>query len=191
MMITTFLAYFLIACYFVVERLLRKGKQALSIQPGSFDCGSSYLMWTSGLFNIAIVLLAPLFNAYQIGYWHNRYLGWLGLLLMVSGLLLRYWAAKTLGEFYTRTLRVIEGHQIVDRGPYSIVRNPGYLGMFLMSGGAGLAVTNWLVFLVVLLIGLVSCIYRIHAEEKMLEITFGEPYKAYLKKTWRFVPFLY
>ncbi|MEW5860873.1 MAG: isoprenylcysteine carboxylmethyltransferase family protein [Cyanobacteriota bacterium] len=190
-MLTTFVAYLLIACYFVIEKLLRKGQQALSLQAGSSDRGSSRLMWASGLFNILIVLLAPIFNTARLGYWDNAYVGWIGLLLMIGGLTLRYWAAKTLSEFYTRTLRIIEGHQIVDRGLYSVIRHPGYLGAFMMNIGAGLAVTNWIAVLAIMLTGFVSCAYRIRAEEEMLETAFAEQYKIYVEKTWRFVPFIY
>ncbi len=70
-MITTILAYFLIACYFIVERTLRKGEQALSLQPDSSDRNSSYLMWANGLFSILLVLLAPILNFYNLGYWNN------------------------------------------------------------------------------------------------------------------------
>jgi isoprenylcysteine carboxyl methyltransferase (ICMT) family protein YpbQ len=104
MTITTVLAYFLIACFFVMERLLRKGKQALSLQPGSSDGGSSLILWMSGLLSILLVLLAPIINEYKIGYYRNAYASWIGLLVMVCGLSIRYWAANTLGKFYTRTL---------------------------------------------------------------------------------------
>ncbi|HAA30213.1 MAG TPA: isoprenylcysteine carboxylmethyltransferase family protein [Cyanobacteria bacterium UBA8553] len=190
-MLKTFLAYLLIACYFVIERFLRKGQQALSLQPGASDRGSSYVMWASGLFNILIVLLAPIFNTYHLGDWNNEYIGWIGLILMIGGLTLRYWAAKTMGEFYTRTLQILEGHQIVDRGLYSVIRHPGYLGVLLMSIGAGFAVTNWIAVLIITVTGLVSCAYRLRAEEEMLENSFGEEYKVYVEKTKRLVPFIY
>ncbi|MBW4615102.1 MAG: isoprenylcysteine carboxylmethyltransferase family protein [Desmonostoc vinosum HA7617-LM4] len=188
---TTVLAYLLIACYLVMERLLRKGEQALSLQPGLSDQGSSRLMWVSGLFTLSIVLLAPVFNIYQIGYWHQIYIGYVGLLLMFIGLTIRYWAAKTLGEFYTRTLRILDGHQIVNQGIYRVVRHPGYLGTFLMDIGAGLAVTNWIILLVIAVTGIVSRAYRIRKEEQMLETAFGEQYKTYSDKTWGFVPLIY
>jgi hypothetical protein len=41
MTITTVLAYLLIICYFIVERLLRKGEKALSLQASESDRGSS------------------------------------------------------------------------------------------------------------------------------------------------------
>lgn len=188
---TAVLAYLLIICYFVIERLLRKGKKALSLQAGASDQGSSQIILIGGLFNILLVLFAPTLNAYQIGYWNSVYVGWVGLLLMLTGLSIRYWAAKTLGEFYTRTLQIVEGQRIVNQAPYSIIRHPGYLGTSLMEIGASLAVSNWAVLLVIVVIGVLSRVYRIQAEEEMLETAFGEQYKVYLEKTWRLIPFIY
>lgn len=191
MTITTVLAYILIACYFVMERSLRKGKQALNLKPGAADAGSSHVLWVSGVISILLVIAAPILNACQIGEWNYATVGWLGLIVMLSGLAMRYWAAKTLGEFYTRTLQVIEGQKIVEQAPYNVIRHPGYLGTLLMEIGAGLAVTNWVVLLAAVVIGITSRAYRISVEEKMLAASFGGEYKMYLDKTWKLVPFLY
>jgi len=174
-----------------MEQLLRKGKQALNLKPGVADAGSSQVLWIGGTIGILLVIAAPILNTYEIGYWSHVNIGWLGLALMLGGLAMRYWAAKTLGESYTRTLQVIEGQKIVDRAPYNVIRHPGYLGTLLMEIGAGLAVTNWVVLLAVVVIGITSRAYRIGAEEKMLEASFGEEYKIYSDKTWKLVPFLY
>jgi protein-S-isoprenylcysteine O-methyltransferase Ste14 len=191
MTIATISAYLSIACYFVIERSLRKGKQALNLKPGVADAGSSQVLWLSGTIGILLVIVAPIFNTYQIGYWSYKNVGWLGVTLMLGGLAMRYWAAQILGEFYTRTLQIIEGQKIVDRVPYNIIRHPGYLGTLLMEIGAGLAVTNWIVLLAVVAIGITSRTYRISVEEKMLEASFGEEYKIYSDKTWKLLPFIY
>ncbi|MEO0536853.1 MAG: isoprenylcysteine carboxylmethyltransferase family protein [Cyanobacteria bacterium P01_A01_bin.123] len=188
---TAFLAYLLIIGYFVVERSLRKGEQALSLQAGEADCNSSRIIWMSGLFSIFLVLLAPTLNAHGIGHWRNVYVGWLGLALMLGGLIIRHWAAKTLGKFYTRTLQIIEGQAIVEQAPYNLIRHPGYLGTFLMEIGAGLAVHNWIVLLVLIVIGVTSRAYRIYVEETLLKTTFGARYEAYSIKTWRLLPFVF
>jgi protein-S-isoprenylcysteine O-methyltransferase Ste14 len=190
-MTTTLLAYLLIACYFVMERLLRKGKQALNLQPGASDRSSSRIIWICGLLSIVLVLLAPILNIYQLGNLGNAYLAWAGLLLMFSGLSLRYWSAKVLGEFYTRTLLTFEGQTIIKKAPYSIIRHPGYLGTFMMEIGAGLAVMNWMILSVVAIMGIISRTYRIKTEEDMLKGRFGEQYKVYSIKTWRMFPFIY
>jgi len=188
---TTVLAYLLIICYFVIERLLRRGQKALSLQAGESDQGSSKVIWISGLLSILLVLFAPILNAYHIGYWNSPYGGWVGLLLMLGGLILRYWAAKTLGEFYTRTLQTVEGQKIIDQAPYSVIRHPGYLGTFLMEIGAGLAITNWVVLAIIVVIGVLSRTYRIQVEEEMLKTVFGEQHRVYSEKTWRLIPFIY
>jgi protein-S-isoprenylcysteine O-methyltransferase Ste14 len=190
-MTTTVLAYLLIACYFVMERLLRKGKQALNLQPGASDRSSSRIIWICGLLSIVLVLLAPILNIDQLGNLSNAYLAWAGLLLMFSGLSLRYWSAKVLGEFYTRTLLTVEGQTIIEKAPYSIIRHPGYLGTFMMEVGAGLAVMNWIILSVVAIMGIVSRTYRIKTEEEMLEKSFREQYKVYSIKTWKLFPFIY
>jgi protein-S-isoprenylcysteine O-methyltransferase Ste14 len=191
MTITTVLAYILIACYFVMERSLRKGKQALKLNPGVDDAGSSQVLWVSGAISILLVIAAPILNAYGIGYWSYAVVGGSGLPLMISGLAMRYWAAKTLGEFYTRTLQVIEGQEIVSQAPYNVIRHPGYLGTLLMEIGAGLAVMNWIVLLAAMALGIAARTYRISAEEKMLKARFGEDYEIYAGNTWKLVPFLY
>jgi protein-S-isoprenylcysteine O-methyltransferase Ste14 len=191
MTITAILAYFLIVCYFFIERLLRKREKALSFEAGTFDRNSSKIIWICGLLNILLIGFAPVLNTYPIGYWNSACVGWAGLLLMLNGLILRYWAARTLGEFYTRTLRTIEGQQIIAQIPYNVIRHPGYLGTFLMEVVAGLAVANWMVLVIIVVTGILSRAYRIQVEEDMLKTVFAEQYKFYSEKTWRFIPFIY
>lgn len=191
MTLTIALAYLLILGYFVVERSLRKGKAALSLKPNAADAGSSQVLWISGALSLLIIIIAPVFNRHEIGYWNNVTIGWLGLVIMLGGLTLRYWAAHTLGQFYTRTLQIVEGQEVVDQAPYSVIRHPGYLGTLLLQIGAGLAVTNWIVLLAAVVIGTTAQTYRIRAEEKMLQEHFGETFQVYSAKTWKLLPFVY
>jgi protein-S-isoprenylcysteine O-methyltransferase Ste14 len=110
---------------------------------------------------------------------------------MLGGLSLRYWAVKTLGEFYTRTLQTVVGQQIITQDPYSMIRHPGYLGTFLMEIGAGLAIANWVVLAILVSVGVLLRFYRIQAEEEMLKTEFGKQYQVYSEKTWRLIPFIY
>jgi hypothetical protein len=52
------------------------------------------------LLGILLIFLAAILNFHEIGFWNNIYLAWLGIILMLAGLIMRYWAAKILGEFY-------------------------------------------------------------------------------------------
>lgn len=188
---TTVIAYLLLIGYALIERLLRKGKPALSLDAAESDRGSSRLLLIVSLLNLSGAVIAPVLNSYGIGYWKTIYVCWLGILLMLIGLATRYSAARTLGAFYTRTLQVLDKHCLVQAGLYRIIRHPGYLGTLLIGGGAGLAVNNWIVFLVALIAQLISKLYRIRVEETMLQKALGKAYKDYAERTWRLIPYVY
>ena len=62
---------------------------------------------------------------------------------------------------------------------------------FFRKIGASLAVNNWIVLLAIVILGMLSRIYRIKIEEQMLEAIFKEQYQIYMKRTWRLIPFIY
>jgi len=196
MTVTGVIAYCLLLLYLSVERLLRKGAAALELTPEPSDKGSSYLLWITSAVTVTAIVIAPLMNHYELGNWTSHdigyYTSYFGVMCMVGGLVLRYLAAITLGEFYTRTLRVCETHHVVDTGPYRFIRHPGYLGTLLISAGAGLAVSNWLVFWIVLVPNFLEKRYRIRTEEKMLSDALQEEYSRYVEHNkWRLIPFIY
>ncbi len=79
---------------------------------------------------------------------------------------------------------------VIDRGPYRWVRHPSYTAGFLIFLGIGTALGNWLS--VIVLFAVTSFVYsrRVKAEEKALLDTIGEPYRLYMSRTKRFIPFL-
>jgi protein-S-isoprenylcysteine O-methyltransferase Ste14 len=190
-MITLGLAYLLIASYFILERILRKGEAALNLQPQASDAGSSRLLWGSSMVGLLGLFLAPFLNAYGIAKVQSTAIAWGGIGLMLLGLSLRYWAAQEMGAYYTRTLQVLPEHAVIETGPYRIIRHPGYLGTSLLSWGAGLALQNGLVLGVVIVTDAIAKYYRIQAEEKMLTESLGVQYQTYAATTWRFIPFVY
>jgi protein-S-isoprenylcysteine O-methyltransferase Ste14 len=192
-MFTTIGAYLLIAVFFLgIESRLRQGEQAKSLRPGQFDRGSTGLIGAAVQISFITLLLAPVLNHFQMGQIrYGTFVGGFGLAVMMGGIALRYWAATTLGEFYTRTLLVKAEHQIVESSPYRIIRHPGYLGFMLMLAGAGLATMNWMVTALITIVVSVIYAYRIHAEEAMLRTALSEQYKAYMAHTWRLIPLVY
>jgi len=60
----------------------------------------------------------------------------------------------------------------------------------LMYLGTGLALTNWLSVLVLVILGGLGYAYRVRVEERALEMELGEPYRDYVRRTKRFVPFV-
>ena len=105
-------------------------------------------------------------------------------------IVLRTWAAATLGRFYTRTLRTAADQQVVRTGPYRFVRHPGYLADLTMWVGFGLSTQDWLPG--ALWGGIMTLVYqrRMNAEEVMLKQELGQPYVDYMATTPRLIPAL-
>jgi protein-S-isoprenylcysteine O-methyltransferase Ste14 len=109
---------------------------------------------------------------------------------MVLGLVLRGWATRVLGASYTQMLRVAADQQVVQQGPYQVIRHPGYLGTLLVWLGAAVALADWAIVSVVSIVMLHAYRKRMEAEERMLLDTFGDEYRTYTSRTRRLVPFL-
>jgi protein-S-isoprenylcysteine O-methyltransferase Ste14 len=100
-------------------------------------------------------------------------------------------AVQTLGKQWTYQARVIQGHELVTQGPYNLVRNPIYLGMFGAILATGLAFSRWWNFLGAVILFLVGNRIRIQAEEKLLRETFGAQFDEYARRVPAFFPRLY
>lgn len=185
------IAYSLIGCFLIIERLLRKGEAAKSMQAGHADRGSTRAVGAA--FGLAMLTLpiAPVLNRFKLGNIRSRTLAWGGIVMMLAGLMLRIWAIRVLGAFYTRTLRTSAEQRLVEEGPYRLVRNPGYLGDILLWLGAGFASANWIVLATIAFPMLRAYRSRIKAEEAMLAEAFPQEYDGYARRTWRLIPFVY
>src|SRR5215212_1444180 len=58
-------------------------------------------------------------------------MGIAGVIMIVTGVLFRAWAVRTLGKFFTPTVQIREEHELIDAGPYKIIRHPSYFAAFL------------------------------------------------------------
>jgi protein-S-isoprenylcysteine O-methyltransferase Ste14 len=123
--------------------------------------------------------------------WHQPAVFWIGIALMLGGLAFRWYAIRTLGKFFTRTVATRPGQFVVESGPYRWIRHPSYSGSLLMFLGMGLAMTNWASLLAIMLGAGIGYAWRVHVEEQALCADLGEPYRAYMRRTRRFVPFLW
>ena len=115
---------------------------------------------------------------------------YLGIGLMIAGILLRQWSIAVLGRYFSRTVGVQEGQAVVDRGPYRLVRHPAYTGSLLTMVGLGFVLQSWGAVLVLIAFFGVAFGYRIHVEEAVLTLKLGDEYVAYAKKTKRLIPYV-
>src|SRR5580698_8155168 len=100
-------------------------------------------------------------------------------------------AVRTLGKQWTYVARTIEGHELITQGPYQLVRNPIYLGMFGMMVAWGLSLSVWPALLGAIVIFLLGTFVRIRSEEKLLRATFGAQFDDYARRVPAFLPGLF
>ncbi len=56
-----------------------------------------------------------------------------GVSICVLGLLVAIWSRKVLGAEWSRDVELKQGHKVVERGPYRLMRHPIYTGHLLMG----------------------------------------------------------
>lgn len=115
---------------------------------------------------------------------------WLGLALIVAGAALSAWAALTLGRHFDVEVEVHEGHEVVRRGPYAIVRHPVYSGLALHLLGACIATGNVLLIAGTLFGAIPAFYLRASVEERLLRTELGPAYEAYARDVGMLVPFI-
>ena len=113
----------------------------------------------------------------------------LGLALALAGIAFRWYAIARLGRFFNTRVTVTADQVVVDTGPYRLVRHPSYSGVLLTLFGVLLASTNWL-SLACFLLALPGMAYRISVEEKALATGLGQPYRDYMRRTKRVIPYV-
>jgi protein-S-isoprenylcysteine O-methyltransferase Ste14 len=170
----------------VLSVLLRSGKAAQKSDKGSklIVIGAANLAMMIG-FSVAIA-----FPSLSIGI-HWRVVFDVGIVVWLGGTLFRFYSMRTLGRFFTYDVAVSPGQHVVEQGPYRWLRHPSYLGSLVANIGLGMTLTNWpAIILPALCLG-AAYAYRIAIEERALLEGLGSPYREYMRRTWRLIPFVF
>lgn len=109
-------------------------------------------------------------------------LGFLGLAAVLTGMVLRMSARAY------KKARSENGHGLVTGGPYSLVRNPMYLGSFLVGSGFVLVVWPWYLWPIFAILFFRRFNIQICKEENHLQELFGKSYEDYMRQVPRFFP---
>lgn len=115
----------------------------------------------------------------------------LGIIIFVLGWVFVAWA-MVVNKFFETTVRVQKErrHGVVSKGPYSIVRHPGYVGMILYFGCAPLIIGSFYGLIPAMLLA-DAFVFRTYFEDRMLYEELPG-YKEYTKKVrYRLIPFVW
>ncbi|MCA2249777.1 isoprenylcysteine carboxylmethyltransferase family protein [Mycobacterium intracellulare] len=169
--------------FFVQEMLLRHRGSASNLNASRDDKGTTRTLLAASGFAYAAPLALRRLPVPSL----PAVVGAVGLILQACGLALRVWSMRTLGGFYTRTLRTTQDQTVVDTGPYRVIRHPGYTGALLVWLGLGLTSRSAAATIVVAAVMGRAYRRRISAEERLLQR--GLPgYRAYSDRTKKLVP---
>jgi len=178
------------AFWIISEIILSFAKRSEAKESSRLDRSSLSFLWIAILLS---VFIGVFLGVRGIGFIRVRYnlLSICGIILMLLGLVLRWTAILTLRKYFTVDVSILPGHQIVKKGIYKYIRHPSYAGSLVSFLGLGLAFSNWLSSIVIIVPIFMAYIYRIRVEEKALIQTFGDEYLEYSKATKRLIPRIY
>jgi len=153
------------------------------------DDSSLRVLWIT----IMLAMSAAIFVSYRVP---TAAIGgpvapWAGGILFALGLVLRWYSIVYLGRFFTVNVAIHSQHEIIDTGPYRLIRHPSYTGALLAFLGLSLCMANWLSLAIVMLPTLWAFLRRIGTEESALASALGAPYTRYMGRTKRLAPFIY
>jgi protein-S-isoprenylcysteine O-methyltransferase Ste14 len=116
---------------------------------------------------------------------------WFGVGLGIMSIVLLLWAHRSLGKNLSAPGVIKEKQSLVTAGPYQWVRHPMYTVIFLLGAAYFLVSANWVIglFWIGWIVGTVASMLR--DEETALIKKFGDEYHLYMRRTHRFVPFVF
>jgi len=135
---------------------------------------------------VLIYLFTPWLNFAQQGL--PVIFSYFGCLLMVLNLMYFYLIHKELGKNWSPILIISKDQQLITTGPYSKIRHPMYLSIFLHLISMWLVTDNWLAGILGLISFSISYLLRINDEEELMIKAFGEEYRSYMNRTGRLFP---
>jgi protein-S-isoprenylcysteine O-methyltransferase Ste14 len=114
-------------------------------------------------------------------------LGALGVAITYVGVGFAIWARWHLGQNWSATVTLKEGHELIRSGPYAHIRHPIYTGMLLALAGTALALGEYR-GLLSLVIATASFTTKARKEERYLVQEFGDRFQEHFRKTGMFLP---
>jgi protein-S-isoprenylcysteine O-methyltransferase Ste14 len=113
-----------------------------------------------------------------------------GVAICVLGLVVAIWSRKVLGADWSRDVELKQGHKLVERGPYTLMRHPIYTGHLLMGLGTAIASGSLIAFA-----GLASFVagfwVKLNQEERLLLRGFPDEYPTYKARVKALIPYVF
>ena len=110
------------------------------------------------------------------------------LALMLCAVWLFDSSSRTMGKNWSLVARTRSDHNLVQTGPFALVRHPIYVALFLFMVAMAIAYGHTGNLLIAVPVFAFGTWMRIRHEERLLRDMFGGEYDAYAARVKRFVP---
>ncbi len=115
---------------------------------------------------------------------------WTGVWLVACGLGFSAWARHHLGRNWSGVVTLKEDHELIQTGPYRLVRHPIYMGVLLALVGSTLAHGELRGVLGVAMVA-VAMVRKLRIEERFMQERFNNEYDLYKRHTAALIPFVF
>ncbi|MGA8366833.1 MAG: isoprenylcysteine carboxylmethyltransferase family protein [Candidatus Acidiferrales bacterium] len=112
---------------------------------------------------------------------------WLGIALTAAGIAFAIWARNHIGKYWSASVSLREGHELIRSGPYAHIRHPIYTGILLGIAGTVLWAGTYGA-LAVLAINVIGLGFKAKKEEALLAGEFGAAFDEHRRRTGFFLP---
>jgi len=110
--------------------------------------------------------------------------------LLAVACLLSWSGARALGRQFRVDAGLNREHELVQRGPYRLIRHPIYASMLCLLLGTGAILTPVWLFAAAVAIFVAGTEIRVRIEDALLTSRFGEAARAYQRSVAAYVPFV-
>lgn len=182
--------YWLAMAAEVVIRLpYRKGQRERKVAVRDFGSTEQAML---ALLSAAMFLVPFI---YTVGPWLEfanytlpEWAGWLGAALMAAAVAVFWRAHRDLGRNWSPVVEVGEEHNLITGGIYRFIRHPMYASQWLWNIAQALLLWNWIAGLIGLVVFVPFYWHRVRLEEKRMEATFRDEWRAYQARTGAVLP---
>ncbi len=152
------------------------------------DKGSLLVLW---ILMISCITVGFSTASYSIRTTGNYVMALAGMIMYLSGLIIRWKSIIQLRNRFTVDVVVNRDHKLETGGMYKYLRHPSYSGLLLILAGLGLAMNSVASFLILIVPVFLGLNYRISVEEALLKKEFGEDYFRFCSTRKKIIPFIY
>lgn len=113
-----------------------------------------------------------------------------GAVICMAGVGLCIWSRTILGQNWSGGVAAKQGHELIVKGPYRLVRHPIYSGFITALVGTCL-VTGGLAAMMITCVYALALSLKINDEEVLLRDVFPGTYAVYQQQTRKLIPFVW